>query len=172
MEAHRGHTGSKQVEVGMCGKDPKPIVFSPEGLDCGAFREVPDTHGLVLATRNDEFVFGVEERVGDVVEMTSAGVDLPGLCFAHPPNLDRTIVRSRDNQGEGGMEGGEIDASVVAFEDIFYGRKRVECFEIVRSSAGRALSQTGNVPDAYGLIHGCRHDEIVLWMELGRHDIV
>lgn len=139
----------------MCGKDPESVVFSPESLDSGALCEIPHTHCLVFTTRNNEFMFRMEKRIGDVVEMSSASVNLPGFCFAHPPNLDCTIISGGDDQGECGMEGGEIDASVMALEDILYGRKRVECFEIVRSSAGSALSQTGYVPNAYGLIHGC-----------------
>lgn len=172
LDVHSDHTGSKQVKVGMCGKDPKSVVLPSEGLDCGTLCKVPYTHCLVLPTRNDEFVLGVEERIGNIVEVASARVNLPSLRFAHPPNFDRAIVSGGDNQRKGGMEGGEIDASVMALEDILYGRERVERFEIVRTSAGSALSQTGYVPNAYGLVHGCRHDEIVLWMKLGGHDIV
>ena len=172
LDACCDRTGSKQVEIGVCGKDPESVVFSPEGLDCGALCKVPYTDCLVLATRNDEFVFRMEERVGHIVKVPSARVDLPSLCFAHPPNLDGAIVGGGDDEGKGGVEGGEIDASVMALEDILYGREGVERFKAVRTRAGSALSQTGYVPDAHCLVHGCRDDEVVLWMELGGHDIV
>ena len=139
----------------MRGEDPESIVFPSEGLDCGALCKVPYAHRLVLTTRDDEFVFRMEERIGNIVEMPSARVDLPSFCFAHPPNLNCTVIGSRDDQGEGGVEGGEIDASVMALEDIFYGRERVERLEIVRASARSTLSQTGYIPHAYGLVHRC-----------------
>lgn len=139
----------------MCSKDPESVVFSPERLDGGALREIPHTHCLVFTTRNDEFVFRMEERIGDVVEMSPASINLPSLCFAHPPDLDCTIISRGDDQREGRMEGGKIDASVMTFEDILYGRKRVKRFKVVRSGAGSTLSQAGYVPNAYGLIHGC-----------------
>ena len=137
----------------MRGKDPESILLPPEGLDCSALCKIPYADCLVFTTRNDEFVFGMEERVGDIVEVPSARVNLPSLCFAHPPNFDRAIVGSRDDQGEGRMEGGKIDASVVALEDILHGREGVERFKIVGSSAGCALSQAGYIPNAYGLVH-------------------
>lgn len=156
----------------MCGKDPESVVFPPKGLDCGALCKVPYAHCLVFTTRNDEFVFRMEERIGHVVEVPSARVHLPSLCFAHPPDLDGAIVGGGDDEGKSGVEGGEIDAPVMALEDILYGRKGVERLETVWTSAGGALSQAGYVPHAHGLVHGRRDDEIVLWMELGGHDIV
>jgi hypothetical protein len=82
----------------------------------------------------------MEERTGNVVEVSSARVDFPGLCFAHPPNLDSAVVGGGDDQREGGVERGKIDTSVMALEDIFYGRERVERFEIVGTSIWSALS--------------------------------
>ena len=166
------HTGGKQVEVRVCGEYPESVMLSPKGLDCSALCQIPYAHCLVFTARYNELMFWMEERIGDVIEMPPASVDLPGLCFAHPPYLDRTIIGGGDNQGESRMEGAEIDTSVMALEDVFYSGKRVESLEIVRSGAGSALSQTRYVPNAYGLIHGCGHDKIVLWMELGGHDIM
>lgn len=138
----------------MCGKDPESIMLPPEGLDCGALCKIPYANRLVLTTRNDEFVFRMEERIGDIIEVPSARVNFPSLCFTQPPNLNCAIVGGGDDQRESGMEGGEIDASVMALEDVLYGRKRVECFEVIRTSAGSILSQTGYIPNAYCLVHG------------------
>lgn len=155
LDAHSDRTRSKQIKVGMCGKDPKSIVFSPKGLNRGTLCKVPYAHSLVLAARNDEFVLWMEEGAGNIVEVPSARVNLPSLGFTHPPNLDGAIVRSGDDERQRGMEGGEIDASVMALEDILYGGERVECLKIIWTSTGSTLSQTGYVPHAYGLVHGC-----------------
>jgi hypothetical protein len=45
-------------------------------------------------------MLGVEEGVGDVVEMTTTGVDFPHLCFTHPLNLYDTIVASGNDKRE------------------------------------------------------------------------
>jgi hypothetical protein len=34
------------------------------------------------------------------------------------------------------------------------------------------FSQTGYVPDAHGLIEGCRDNQIILWVELRAHSIM
>ncbi len=98
----------------MRGKDPEAIMLAPEGLHSGALRQVPDAHGLVLAARHDQFVFGVEQSGGDIVEVPSARVDLPRLRLTHSPDLDLPVIRGRDDEGKRGMEGRPVNATVVA----------------------------------------------------------
>lgn len=61
--------------------------------------------------------------------MTSARIHLPSLGLAHPPELDRTVIGSRDNERKGGMESGKVDATIVAFEDILDSGEIVKSFE-------------------------------------------
>lgn len=83
------------------------------------------------------------------------------------------------------MEHRVVDAAVVAFQDVLHGREGVECLECPWSGTlagsvatgatdggGGAFTETGNIPDANSLIHGGRHDEVFLWVELGRHYVV
>lgn len=63
----------------MSNQTPESIVFSPESLNSGPFAHVPDSDGLILPNGEDELVPRMEERDADVVEVTSAGIDLPGF---------------------------------------------------------------------------------------------
>ena len=107
-------------------KDPETVMLSPERLHGRPLREVPDAHRLVLTARDDELVFGMEERGGDIVEVTSASIHLPSLRLAHSPDLDLTVVRRGDDERKRGMEGGPVDTAIMAFEDILDGREVVE----------------------------------------------
>ena len=83
-----------------------------------------------FAARHDQFVLGVEQCCGDVVEVTSARVHLPRLRFTHSPYLDLAIIRGRDNERERRVESGPVDATVVTLKDILDCREvveRVEC---------------------------------------------
>lgn len=102
----------------MCGQNPESVVFATEGLNSRAFAHVPNTNRFVLRVRNDEFVLGVEKCDRHVVEVTSAGVNFPRLGLAHTPQFDLTIITTRDNQGQGGMECGPVDSAVVTLEDV------------------------------------------------------
>lgn len=98
----------------MCGQYPEAIVLAPEGLHSRALREVPDAHGFVLTARHDQLVFGVEQSGGDIVEVTSARVNLPCLRLTHSPDLDLPVIRGGDDERKRGMEGRPVNAAVVA----------------------------------------------------------
>lgn len=97
-------TGSEEVEVGMSDESPEPVVLPPERLDGRPLTHVPHSDGFVLGDGENELVARVEEGDTDVVEVTSAGVNLPGFGVAHPPKLDLTVVRARDDEREGRVE--------------------------------------------------------------------
>jgi hypothetical protein len=81
-------------------------------------------------------MLGMEQGDGNVIEMSSASIHLPRLGFRHPPELDLTIVTARDNEREGRVEGGPVDAAVVAFEDVFdYGVRVAEEVGLARVGA-------------------------------------
>lgn len=137
----RARTGSKEVELRVGDERPEAIVLPSEGLDGRPLAHVPHANGLVLGCRQDELVPGVEERHRDVVEVAAAGVDLPGLGVRHTPELDLSVVGTRDNKRKGGVEGGPaatasmsartgareraridqnaLDSTVVTLEDVF-----------------------------------------------------
>ena len=94
---HR-RTSSKQVELGVCRKNPEAIMLASERLNSRTLCQVPDADSLVLATRNDQFVFRVEERGRDVIEVAAAGIDFPSPVLAHTPDLDLSVISSRDDQ--------------------------------------------------------------------------
>lgn len=60
----------------------------------------------------------MEEGTGDIVEVASACIDLPGFSFAHAPQLNLAIITGRDNKGEGRVECRPIDASVVTLKNV------------------------------------------------------
>ena len=84
----------------MGGEDPEAVVLPPERLHGSTLAHVPHANCLVLRVGDDELVLGVEERDRDVVEVPAAGVDLPRLGLAHPPELDLPVVAARDDQGQ------------------------------------------------------------------------
>ena len=111
-------------------------------------------------------MFGVEDRVRNVVKVTSARVYLPRLGLAHSPDFDYPIVRGRNYQRESWVEYGKIDTAIVPLKNVFDGRKGIERFEIARSSVWCAFSETRDIPHSDGLIHGGRNDEVFFWVEL------
>lgn len=137
----------------MRSEDPKAVMFPPESLHCRSFRQIPHSDGLVLSATNDQFMFRMENRARDVVEMSPARIHLPRLRFAHPPELDLPIIRRRDNKRKRRVEHGVVDTTVVTFKDVFYGRKGIECVECAWSLIGRGFTEPGDVPDANGLVH-------------------
>ena len=70
------------------------------------------------------------------------------------------------------MESREVDSSVVTFENVFDGRKVVEGIEGSGSAVGRVLAEARNVPDADSLVLRSGDDEVLLRVELRRHDVV
>ena len=147
-------------------------MLSPESLNGRPLGKIPDSNSLVLTAGNDEFVFGVEQCSGNVVEVSSARVNFPSLGLAHSPDFDLPVVCSRNDERERGVERRVVDSTVVAFQYIFHCREIVES---VKSSGRRvrsAFSKTGNIPNSNGLIHGGRNDKIFLGVELRRHNVV
>jgi hypothetical protein len=92
-------------------------MFPLESLNGSSLGQIPHTNSFVLSARHDQFVFRMEESARDVVRMAATRVDLPSLGLVHPPNLDDSVVCSRNDQGEGWVEGGVINASIVTFQN-------------------------------------------------------
>lgn len=70
------------------------------------------------------------------------------------------------------MEGGEIDASVMAFEDILNGREVVEGVESPWCTVRSVLSETGDIPDPDCLVLRGRDNQVLLWVKLCRHHVM
>jgi hypothetical protein len=165
-------TCCEKVDCGMCSNDPETIVFATETLNCGPFIRIPDSNRLVLAHTQNQFLTLMKQSRRSIIKMSSASIHLPGLRFGHSPNLDETIVACGDEERVDRMEGDPIDASVVAFEDVFYGcvcvAEDVACLGVVVLHAslehlffeggdcvlwgGMFLAKSGNVP--YPAING------------------
>ena len=54
-------------------------MLPAESLHGGSFSQIPDPNSFILSTRYNELVLRVEDSAGDIVEMTTASVDLPRL---------------------------------------------------------------------------------------------
>lgn len=106
-------TSSKQVQVRMRRQHPKPIMLPPKRLHRRPLGHIPHPDRLILPIRQDQLVPRVEETHRDVVEVSAAGVDFPGFGIGHAPEFDLAVVAAGDDEGEGGVEGGPVDASVV-----------------------------------------------------------
>ena len=89
--------GRKQVDLGVSSNDPEPIVFSLEALHACSLVQVPHADGFVFSNRQNKVLVGVEKTSGGVLEVASTCIDLPCLCLAHPPDLDLSVIRCRDN---------------------------------------------------------------------------
>jgi len=109
----------------------------------------------------------MEDSAGDIVEMSTTSVDLPRLQVTHPPQLDLAVIRSRDDKRKGRMEDGEINTTVVAFQDILDRREVVKGVECTRGCIGCTLAQTGDFPYPDSLVHRRRHNKVVLGVEEG-----
>lgn len=118
-EGERERTSSEQVQLGMSGKNPEPIILPPKRLHRRPLAHIPDPNRLILRIRDDQLMLRMEQSDGNIVKVTSAGIDLPRLGFGHPPKLDLTIVTARDDERESRVEGRPVDSAVVAFEDVF-----------------------------------------------------
>ena len=89
---------------------------------------------------------------GNVVEMPSTRINLPGSVFAHPPNLDLSVVGSRHDEGKGGMEGSKVDSAIVTLKHIFDGGEIVKSIKSTRRGIRCALAKSGNVPYTHSLV--------------------
>lgn len=53
-------TSCKEIDFGMRRNDPKPIVLPLETVHSGSFIQIPHTNGLILASRQNEILMGME----------------------------------------------------------------------------------------------------------------
>jgi len=95
---NRRLTSSEQVESRMSGQNPEPIIFPPKRLYRRPLAHIPHPDSLVLRVRNDQLVFRMEQCRRNIVEMSSASIDFPRFRFRHPPQLDLSIITTRDDQ--------------------------------------------------------------------------
>lgn len=167
-------------------QDPESIVFPSEGLNGGPLGHVPDSDRFVFTVREDQFVPRVEKRNGYIVEVTSTGVDFPCLGIAHTPKLDLSIIAARDDQWQSRMERCPVDSPIVAFENVLDDcigvakeiRLSLVCSLHLFLHAHRCrvslilLSETRDIPNSDGQIHGSGNDQVFGRVELGRHDVV
>lgn len=72
-------TGSKEVKSRMSSQDPEAVMFATEGVKTDALGHVPDSDGLILCVREDQFLPWMEHNTGHVVVVPTARVHLPGL---------------------------------------------------------------------------------------------
>ena len=165
-------TSSEQVQLRVRREYPEPVMLSPERLHRRPLRQVPHANGLVLTTRHDKFVFRVEKRGRDVVEVPSTRIHLPCLRLAHTPQLDLPVIARRDDEWKCGVERRPVDATVMTLQDPFDGRERVKGVKCSWRSVRGALAQRRDVPDTDCLIDGGRDDQVVTRVERGRHDVV
>ena len=63
----------------MSREDPESIMVPPERLNGRPLGHIPHPYRLVLARRQDELMFRVEQGHRDIVEMTSAAIHFPSL---------------------------------------------------------------------------------------------
>jgi hypothetical protein len=106
-------TRGEQVKSRMSGQYPEPVVLSAKGLYGCPFGHVPNANRLVFSIRQNEFVAWVEQTCRDVVEVSTARIDLPSLGIRHPPELDLTVITTRNDEREGRMEGSPVDAAIM-----------------------------------------------------------
>lgn len=133
-------TGGKDAQSGVSCHDPEAVVFPPESVETGALRQVPNSDAFVLRVGQDELLARVEKDARHVVVVAAAGIHFPSLQsrstdwvyvdfisrargntylgFAHTPQLDLTVVRSRDNERQSGMEWRPVNSPVVAFQNV------------------------------------------------------
>lgn len=58
----------------------------------------------------------------------------------HSPELDKTVITRRNNQGERGMEGHPVDTPIMTFQDKFDNRIRVsKHISLVRVGSGHLV---------------------------------
>lgn len=98
---------------------PEPIMFPPEGLHRRPLGHIPNPDRLVLARRQYKLMARMEHRHRDVVEMPSTAIHLPRSRLGHPPKLDLSIISTRHDERECGMEGRPVDSSIMTLEDVF-----------------------------------------------------
>ncbi len=58
-------------------------------------------------------------------KLHKAVVPTAHLVVVHPPELDLPVVSSGHNEGHGGVEGGPVDAPIVALQHVLHHRVRL-----------------------------------------------
>lgn len=104
--------------------------------------------------------------------MPPACIHLPRFRLAHPPNLDRPIIRRADDQRQRRVERRIVDPSIVPLQHVLDSREIVESLKRAWPRAGGGLAEAGDVPHAHGLVHRGGDDEVVLGVKLGGHHVV
>ncbi len=97
-------TSCKEVQLRVCHKSPKPVLFSSKCLDGRTLSHIPDSDRFVLCSTDNKFVLWVEENTGDIVEMPTACVDLPRFIVTHPPQLDLSVISTRYDEWQSRMK--------------------------------------------------------------------
>jgi len=59
----------------------------------------------------------MENTARYVVIVATKSVNFPGLGVTHSPQLNTSVIGTRDNKGQGRVESSPIDTSIVTFED-------------------------------------------------------
>lgn len=70
-------TSCEEVDLRVRCNDPEPVILTLKGVHRGPLIQIPDPDGLVLAGGQDEILVWVEETATGVLEVASAGIDLP-----------------------------------------------------------------------------------------------
>lgn len=169
----------------MCGDYPEPVILTLECLYRRSLVQIPHPDSLVATGRENQVLMRVEQASLRILKVSSAGVYLPRLGFAHAPKLYQSIITSRNNQGHMRMESNPIDTAIMALQDEFDDSISVSkhvslilvgASDLILEAHGRGggvlLSEPGNVPDTDSLIEGGGHDEIFFRVELGAHSVM
>jgi hypothetical protein len=69
--------GREEVDFRVGSNDPESVVLALEGVHSRPLIQVPNPDGLVLSRGKNEILVGVEQTAAGVLEVASAGVDLP-----------------------------------------------------------------------------------------------
>lgn len=70
-------SGRKEVDFRVGSNDPEAVVLAFKRVDGSPFVQVPDPNGLILASGQDKILMWVKQTATGVLEVTSAGIDLP-----------------------------------------------------------------------------------------------
>src|SRR6266446_2549126 len=95
----------------------------------------------------------MENSAGNIIEVTTAGVDLPRLQVTHPPQFDLPVIRSRNDEGKGRVEDSIIDTTIVTLQDVFDRGEIVESVESARGCIGCTFAQTRDITYRDVLFH-------------------
>jgi hypothetical protein len=69
--------GCKKINLGVRSNNPEPVVLSLEGIYGGTLVEIPHSNGLILTRRDNQVLVRVKQTATGVLEVASAGINLP-----------------------------------------------------------------------------------------------